>query len=57
MKKVVSTFFLEKLLLSKNFLNLSYQALGAYLRPYNALFSLKTWLDIVWSKNLSGCST
>ena len=43
MKRVVSTFSLENPFSNKKLLNLSYQALGAYFKPYNTFESLKMW--------------
>ena len=37
--------------------NLSYQALRAYLKPYNALFSLNTWLGKSGFSKPGGCLT
>jgi len=52
LKSVVLIFPLEKLFLIKNVLNLSYQALGACFRPYNAFVSLKHDLVYLSFQNL-----
>ena len=56
MKRVVSTFPLEKPFSKKKLLNLSYQALGAYFNPYKAFESLKTWFGKSKLSKPGGCS-
>ena len=42
---------------SRKSLNLSYHALGACFKPYNAFFNLYTWLGFLSSSKLGGYST
>ena len=45
MKRVVSTFPLEKPFSKRKLLNLSYQALGVCFNQYKTFESLKTWFE------------
>ena len=57
MKRVVSFFSLENPFSNKKLLNLSYEALGAYFNPYNALDNLNTWFEKSKFSKPGGCST
>lgn len=57
MKRVVSILPLENPWFSRKLLWQTYQALGACLKPYNALDNLKTWQGNLGCSKPRGCLT
>jgi len=57
LERVVSALPIIKPFSKRKELNFSYQAYGAYFRPYRVLSSLKRWFGSVWSTNPGCCLT